>query len=76
MREEVAVVNKPIIPGAIWRKSSYSSGNGQCVEIAFRHGVVATRDSKDTRHLAIAVGVNAWSAFVHGVQTGSFSPVT
>ena len=34
---------------ALWRKSSYSSGNGgNCVEIAVNlPGVVAVRDSKD-----------------------------
>jgi hypothetical protein len=32
----------------VWRKSSYSSGNGQCVEIAFCDGRTAVRDSKHT----------------------------
>ncbi|MFE7786600.1 DUF397 domain-containing protein [Streptomyces nigrescens] len=31
-----------------WRKSSYSSGGGNCVEVmAFDAGTVAVRDSKD-----------------------------
>lgn len=29
-----------------WRKSSYSSGNGQCVEVAHRGNRTAVRDSK------------------------------
>ncbi|HKN96498.1 MAG TPA: DUF397 domain-containing protein [Pseudonocardiaceae bacterium] len=29
-----------------WRTSSYSSGNGQCVEVAFEGERVAVRDSK------------------------------
>ncbi|MEU7164323.1 DUF397 domain-containing protein [Streptomyces morookaense] len=66
-------MNEPIVSGAIWQKSSYSSGNGQCVEIAFQHGVVATRDSKDIRRSTIAVDANAWAAFIHGLQAGSFS---
>ena len=31
----------------IWRKSSYSADEGQCVEIATLHGTVAVRDSKE-----------------------------
>lgn len=30
----------------VWRTSSYSSGNGQCVEISCRGSHVAVRDSK------------------------------
>jgi hypothetical protein len=36
----------PDLSALVWHKSSYSSGNGQCVEIAFRDGRVAVRDSK------------------------------
>ncbi|MEU4209179.1 DUF397 domain-containing protein [Streptomyces sp. NPDC026206] len=31
----------------IWRKSSYSSGNGQCVKIALLRGAAIARDSKN-----------------------------
>ncbi|MFF0520297.1 DUF397 domain-containing protein [Actinomadura nitritigenes] len=36
------------IPGAVWRKSSYTTSNGgNCVELASLPGNVAVRDSKD-----------------------------
>ncbi|MHA7958304.1 DUF397 domain-containing protein [Streptomyces sp. L500] len=59
-------------PDGIWRKSSYSSGNGQCFEIAVRRGAVATRDSKDLTGAALTFGVDAWSAFVTGLRAGGF----
>ncbi|MDL4772650.1 MULTISPECIES: DUF397 domain-containing protein [Thermomonosporaceae] len=34
------------LPGVQWRKSSRSSGSGQCVEVAALGGLVAMRDSK------------------------------
>ncbi|MFF4158334.1 DUF397 domain-containing protein [Streptomyces sp. NPDC001678] len=59
-------------PDGIWRKSSYSSGNGQCFEIAVWQGVVATRDSKDLTRSPLTFGVGAWSAFVAGLRAGGF----
>ena len=35
------------LPDAVWRKSSWSSGNGQCVEIAHLGELAAARDSKN-----------------------------
>ncbi|WFB09426.1 DUF397 domain-containing protein [Streptomyces sp. LX-29] len=55
---------------ARWRTSSYSSGNGQCVEIAFLHGVVATRDSKNPDGPTLAFPVPVWAAFVASVTEG------
>jgi hypothetical protein len=59
---------------AVWRKSSYSSGNGgQCVEVARNlPGVVAVRDSKDPDGPNLAVAPDEWRAFTAGVKAGEF----
>ncbi|WP_431042515.1 DUF397 domain-containing protein [Streptomyces sp. P1-3] len=58
---------------AHWRKSSYSSGDGQCVEIAFLGEAVATRDSKDPQGPALVFSADGWSSFVSAVTRGEFS---
>ncbi|RAY15465.1 DUF397 domain-containing protein [Actinomadura craniellae] len=35
------------LPDAVWRKSTRSSGNGACVEVADLTKAIAIRDSKD-----------------------------
>jgi len=56
-----------------WRKSSYSSGQGNCVEVCLSEpGAVAVRDSKDQAGPELAVSDRAWSAFVRGVRQGEF----
>ncbi|MFJ6723403.1 DUF397 domain-containing protein [Streptomyces sp. NPDC091281] len=57
---------------ATWRRSSYSSGNGQCVEVAFAHGTVAVRDSKNTSGPSLAVPSSAFDALVQGISDGAF----
>jgi hypothetical protein len=59
---------------AMWRKSSYSSGNGgNCVEVASNlPGAVAVRDSKDPDGPKLAVSKRAWSAFVQGIKETEF----
>lgn len=52
----------------VWRTSSYSSGNGQCVEVADAHGAVPVRDSKVAGGPVLIFGVDTWSAFVAGVD--------
>ncbi|MEV0689096.1 DUF397 domain-containing protein [Streptomyces sp. NPDC050388] len=48
-----------------WFKSTYSSGEGgQCVEVATCSHTVHVRDSKDTNRQGLAVGSEAWTAFV------------
>ena len=51
---------------AVWRKSSYSNGNGgQCVEVARNlPGTVAVRDSRNPHAAALAFPPSAWRAFL------------
>jgi hypothetical protein len=57
-----------------WRKSSYSSGQGNCVEVSTSQpGTVAVRDSKDQAGPELLVDDHAWSAFVGGIQKGEFN---
>jgi hypothetical protein len=61
---------------AVWRKSSYSSGNGgQCIEVACNlPGVVAVRDSKDPDGPNLAFVPDEWRAFTAAVKAGKFDP--
>lgn len=56
-----------------WRKSTYSNGQGNCIEIADGPaGIVPVRDSKDPHGPALAFTAEAWRSFVSGVQAGEF----
>lgn len=49
----------------IWRKSSKSGNEGNCVEVADNlPGIVGVRDSKDPTGPALMFGPVAWQAFV------------
>ena len=60
------------LPGVVWRKSSYSSGNGgACIEVADGlTGVVPVRDSKDPHGPVLVFDAEAWAAFVADVKAG------
>jgi len=58
---------------ARWRKSSYSGGSQDCVEIAGNLvGAVGVRDSKDPNGPALVFAPRAWRAFIAGVKNGEF----
>ncbi|MGH3528735.1 MAG: DUF397 domain-containing protein [Pseudonocardiaceae bacterium] len=52
-------------PGSIvWHTSSYSYGNGNCVQVAPTPDRVLVRDSKDPDGPALTVPTPAWQAFL------------
>lgn len=57
---------------ATWRKSSWSSYNGNCVEVAELGGLlIGVRDTKDAGVGPVLVfGHAAWRSFLDGVKNG------
>jgi hypothetical protein len=56
---------------ATWRKSSYSGGSGNCVEVADHlPGAVGVRDSKDPDGQTLVFTNLAWQAFADQVKSG------
>jgi len=63
----------------IWRTSSYSAGNGGCVEVGWHTGSgengaatdrVLVRDSKDRTAPALTFSATAWQAFLATLTRG------
>lgn len=60
---------------AEWRKSSYSTNVGNCVEVTVNlPGVVAVRDSKDPVGPALVFTADEWRAFLSGAHAGAALP--
>ena len=57
---------------AAWRKSSYSSPSGNCVEAAKLTGGVAQGDSRFLDGPALVFAGVAWDVFLRGVKGGCF----
>jgi hypothetical protein len=61
------------LEGAIWRTSSRSGSEGNCVEVADNlPGTVVVRDSKNRAVPGLVFTAGQWSAFVEGVKAGEF----
>ena len=56
--------------GARWRKSSHSSDQANCVEVAVTAGAVAVRDSKHPTGGVLTVCPQAWAAFTTALCAG------
>ena len=58
------------LSGPLWRKSSYSNGQANCVEIAARGGrtLIAVRDSKAPDSSSLIFTTGAWRQFTDSVK--------
>jgi Domain of unknown function (DUF397) len=55
-----------------WMKSSYSGGNGACVEVKSPAArTIAVRDSKNQLGPSIAFASDTWTAFVGAIDSGA-----
>lgn len=57
---------------AAWFKSTRSSGNGNCVEVAILDDGVAVRDTKDRSGAVLLFAPAEWDSFVAGAKNGEF----
>jgi Domain of unknown function (DUF397) len=64
-----------IADDATWRKSSWSSYNGNCVEVApLRRARIGVRDTKDEGVGPVLVfGSDAWQAFLGCIKRGDMA---
>ena len=59
----------PTVPAcATWRKSSYSGGGNQCVEVAAAAGMYAVRDSKNPAAGCLVLSGGEWKAFLAQIK--------
>ncbi|MGX7826896.1 DUF397 domain-containing protein [Actinokineospora sp. 24-640] len=55
------------LTGVRWKKSSKSSGNGECVEVAYAEALAAARDSKNPNGPILVFGSADWANFLRQV---------
>jgi hypothetical protein len=48
---------------SVWRKSSYSDTNGNCVETVSDDGMVLVRDTADRDGGTLLINADAWANF-------------
>lgn len=61
-------------PPPVWRRSSYSGGGNNCVEVARVGATVAVRDSKSPADPAVAMPLAVWRSLVGRVKSGELDP--
>jgi hypothetical protein len=60
------------ISGARWRKSSYSGGGNNCVEVAEVSAARAVRDSKNPDGENLIFRADVWEAFIADIKNGGY----
>ncbi|MFB9541950.1 DUF397 domain-containing protein [Micromonospora sagamiensis] len=58
----------------MWRKSTRSGGEGNCVEVAGFGDGIGVRDSKDRQGPVLSFSPEAWQAFARAAAAGALTP--
>jgi hypothetical protein len=62
------------LAGTVWRKSSYSGTQANCVEVASNlAGLVAVRDSKGPDGTVLVVSSEEWQLFITALRKVQFN---
>lgn len=61
-----------MVRDGVWRKSSRSGSEGNCVEVAGFADAVGVRDSKDRQGPVLTFNPGTWAGFVTATRAGSF----
>ncbi|MFI2649664.1 DUF397 domain-containing protein [Micromonospora fulviviridis] len=56
-----------------WRKSTKSSGGGNCVEVAHAGPAVGVRDTKNRNGGTLVFSAKGWGSFLAGLREGKFA---
>jgi hypothetical protein len=68
------------LTGVRWHKASYSTSNGNCVEVGVKHAAdgdtFIVRDTKNRAGAMLTFTTAEWDAFTAGVKDGEFDSNT
>jgi hypothetical protein len=71
----MAIIRNASATGFAWKKSTYSGGQSDCIEVAY--GAIPTalpvRDSKLPAGPAVVFAGTTWGVFVNAVKRGDLS---
>lgn len=56
-----------------WRKSTKSSGGGNCIEIAHDEATVGVRDTKDRTGGTLVFSTEGWQTFLDAIHQGEIN---
>jgi hypothetical protein len=57
--------------GVSWRKSSYSGGDNNCVEVGVTSETIAVRDTKKRQAGALRFSASQWQTFTESIRRPS-----